>query len=267
MLNGEQIPGETALGPLTDIGHHPHFLGRGVVAPEFVAVDAVVRCEVQGVLDADAHALIGDGLAPRCPRSCIANEADPLVTAVGGLVVNFTGFQHAVAGRSAVVTVVQTEGHETPARRTTVGFAEADGIAEHHARCATAGAATARTSVGAVLAVCTVAHVHGFVDLVDGKVGVAVVIDANMESDATIDAKLAGVLDEGLNEGGLAVHTVRSVATVCAISTVGAVRTIGSVQPVHAIETVGAVLAREALRPCLAGSAVVSINAVADASG
>ena len=117
-----------------------------------------------------------------------------------------------------------------------------------------------------VLAVCTVAHVHGFVDFIDGKVSVAVVIDADMEANATIDAKLARVLDEGLNEGGLAVHTVRSVATVGAISTVRSVSTIGPVHAVHAIKAVGAVLAREALRPCLAGSTVVSINAVADAA-
>ena len=143
VLNGKQIAGETALSPLTDVGHHPHLVGGGVVAPEFVAVDAVVRCEVQGVLNADAHALVGHGFAPRRPRSCIVDEADPLVTAVGGLVVNFTGFQHTVSGGSSVVTVVQTEGHESTARWTTVGFTETDGIAEHHARCATAGAAAA----------------------------------------------------------------------------------------------------------------------------
>ena len=87
-----------------------------------------------------------------------------------------------------------------------------------------------------------------------------------MEANATIDAKLTGVFDEGLNQGGLAVHTVRSVATVGAISTVRSVSSIGPVDAVHAIKAVGAVLARETLRPCLAGSTVVSINAVADAS-
>ena len=209
VLDGQQITGETASGPLTDVGDHPHLVCGGVVTPQLVAVDAVIGSEIEGVLYADLHSLVRHWFTTDGPRTSIVDEADPLFTAVRGLVVNFTGFEETVPRRSTVVAVIQTKRHQSPTSRTSVGFAEANGIAEHHFRCASA--------LRSILTVGAVAHIDGFIDFSGGQKGVMIVIDAHLEANATTGAHLAWMLDEGSNEGALAVHAIGPVGAISPI--------------------------------------------------
>ena len=134
VLNAQPITRETAQSAGTDIGHHPHLIRGGVVGPQLFAVNTIVGAKVKGVFDGQFHALVGGGFAPIFARQRIGDHPKALSAAVGCLVVNFTGFKHAITSRTAVVTVVKTEGEQTASSRTAVGFAQPYGITQHGGR-------------------------------------------------------------------------------------------------------------------------------------
>ena len=246
MLNAQPIARETPLCSLPNIGHHPHLVGGGVVSPRLITVDAVISRKVERIVDGQFHALVGNGFASNGTRSSIVNKADPLRTAVSGLVVYFPCIQHTITCRAAVVAVVQAEGHETSSCRAPVGFAEANGIAEHHA-----GRTSPSTcSVGTILTVCTVTHVDGFIDFVNGKIAIAVVINTDMKAHATFDTNFAGVINEGLDQSGISIRAVDPV------------RSVRSIRSVHTVEAVGPVQAIKPISPGFALLALLSLSTV-----
>ena len=262
VLNAQPISGETAQSAGTDIGHHPHLIGGGVVGPQLFTVNTIVGAKVEGVFNGQFHALVGGGFASVLTGERIGDHPKALSAAVGCLVVNFTGFKHAITCRTALVSVVKTEGKQTTSSRTAVGFAQPYGITQHGgggpAPAAAVAVAPARASVaiGSVLPVGSIANIGGLINFINGQVAVVIVVNTHVQTKAPFLTMLAGIVGEGLNKGRCPVGSVGAVESV---------DTIGAIEPVQPVHAVGAVEALHSLLALWAFWSFRAIHAIAHA--